>query len=206
MSQLNSYLIDFKGLDYGKHSLTMTISKELFSPYEACEVTDATGEIKIELTRSETMLQLQFEIDGAVTVPCDRCLEPCNVEFGFDTELIVKFTDDEELIKENGGTEGTEGDGEVMWLATTEPNINLAHYIYESIILALPHQWAHDEDAAEGEGCNTEITKHFTTVTGEEWDKIEADKEAEAEKADNKAMPKTELDKLAALKAKMEEK
>ncbi|MFI3328541.1 MAG: DUF177 domain-containing protein [Rikenellaceae bacterium] len=197
MSQQNSYSIDFKGLEFGEHQFAFPISKALFEPYEACEVLDGEGEVKIELTRSETMLQLEIAVDGAVEVECDRCLEPCKIEVGFDTELIVKFTDDEEILKEGGSD--AEGDGEVMWLSSTEQSLNLAHYIYESIILALPYQRAHEE----GE-CNTEITKHFTTVTGEEWDKIEQQKEQEAEEADKTTMPKSELDKLAALKAKLE--
>ncbi len=193
MSQQNSYLIDFKGLEYGKHQFDLPISKALFEPYEACEVLGGEGNVAIELTRSETMLQLEIAVDGAVEVECDRCLEPCKVEVGFDTELIVKFTDDEQILAEK------EGDGEVMWLSSTEPNLDLAHYIYESIILALPYQRAHEE----GE-CNTEITKHFTTISGEEWDQIEEQKEREAEEADKKAMPASELEKLAALKAKLE--
>ena len=76
------------------------------------------------------MLTLQVSINGSVDVECDRCLDPCAVAINFAAPLIIKFSDNEELMEEY--------DGEVMWLPTTSASVDLAHYIYESISSRYP--------------------------------------------------------------------
>ncbi len=204
--QANRYSIDFKGLSFGMHEFKFELTKALFEGYEECEVLDGRGEAMVELQRSETMLQLNISIQAVVEVECDRCLEPCPVEIDFEAPLIVKFSDEEELANEY--------DGEVMWLGTTASEVDLAHYIYESIILSLPYQRIH----ADGE-CNPEMMSRFKIITSAEFEQLEGADEGANEGADeaesegasksgdieaSDALPASEIAKLKALKELME--
>ncbi|MFI3289275.1 MAG: DUF177 domain-containing protein [Rikenellaceae bacterium] len=182
-----SYSIDFKDLKEGDYTFDFLVNGELFALYEGCEVLDGDCRVTIDMQRSESMLKLDVDIEGSVEVECDRCLDPCSVEIDYFSPLVVKFTDDEALWAES--------DDEVMWLPKSATSIDMTHYIYESIILSLPYQRVH----AEGE-CNAEMIAKFKIVTGEEFEQIEN----KAAESDNETMPAGELDKLAALKAKME--
>ncbi|MFI3305873.1 MAG: DUF177 domain-containing protein [Rikenellaceae bacterium] len=180
------YSIDFKDLSYGDHSFEFKVDDKLYALYEGCEVSGGECDVTVEMQRSESMLNLSVEIAGDAVVECDRCLEPCSVEIDYLAPLIVRFSDEEELAGEY--------DGEVMWLPTASSNIDLTHYIYESILLSLPYQRVHEE----GE-CDPEMLKQFRIVTGEEFAKIEE----ECEESDNETMPADELAKLQALKEMM---
>lgn len=187
---MSTYIIDFKDLSFGEHTFNFTVDGELFAGYEGCEVLGGSCNVDVNLQKSESMLVLEVAIEGEVQVECDRCLEPCSVEVDYVAPLLVKFSDSDELKDEY--------DGEVMWLPTATRSVDLAHYIYESIILSLPYQRVHDE----GE-CNAEMLEKFRIVSGEEFEQIEGEIEQAIEEADNETMPAEELEKLAALKAKM---
>ncbi len=183
MEFAKSYTIAFKGLKPGVHDFDFKVDASLFAAYEGAEITDGDCDVKVRMERAETQLRMAVSIDGYVMVPCDRCLEDCRIPIAYEGALTVKFSD----------IEG-EYDGEVMWLPVGESEVDLAQYIYESIVLSLPYQRVHPE----GE-CNPEMMSRFNIISGEELDRMEAEA---AE--DEGSMPSEEMEKLAALKARLE--
>lgn len=181
MDVTKRYSIAYKGLRNGLHACRFEVDGALFEAFESTEVKDGTCVAEVELKRSETMLDLAVKITGSVVVPCDRCLEDCRIPIDFEGVLVVKFSD-----------ELREYDGEVMWLSPMETEVDLSQYIYESIILSLPYQRVHPQ----GE-CDPEMLRRFRIVSGEEFERIEAEAQTEAEQ-------QGEWAKLAELKAKME--
>ena len=61
---------------------------------------------------------------------------------------MVKFSDD---IRDY--------DGEVMWISPADGEVELAQYIYESIVLAMPYRRVHPD----GE-CNPDMLARFTVA------------------------------------------
>lgn len=181
MEQLNDYKIAFRGLKNGDHDFRFAISDRLFEAYENPEVKGGKGEAQVRLNRSETQLVCDVKIEAEVVVPCDRCLEDCPIAIDYEGRLIVKFSEEE-----------LEYDGEVMWLYPGESEVDLSHYIYESVILSLPYQRVH----AEGE-CDPQMMARLTIGTEEELNVIE-------QRAAQSEEPSGEWEKLAALKAQME--
>lgn len=181
MEQLNDYKIAFRGLKEGDHDFQFAISNPLFEAFENPEIKGGTGEARVRLNKSETQLVCDVEIEAEVVVPCDRCLEDCSIAIDYEGRLVVKFSEEE-----------LEYDGEVMWLYPGESEVDLAHYIYESIILSLPYQRVH----AEGE-CDPQMMARLTIGTEEELNAIEQ-RAAQSEEQSG------EWEMLAALKAQME--
>ncbi|MDO4759139.1 MAG: DUF177 domain-containing protein [Rikenellaceae bacterium] len=184
MGQLNDYKIAFRGLKNGTHTFEIAIDDKLFEAFENADVQGGTGRAEVAMDRSETQLVCDVKIEADVVVPCDRCLEPCHLPIRYEGRLVVKFSEEE-----------LEYDGEVLWLFPGESEVDLSHYIYESIILALPYQRVH----AEGD-CDPTMLARFTIGTEAELEAIE---ERAAHEEEGK---KSEWDKLAALKAQMEQK
>lgn len=182
MDVIKRYSIAYKGLKPGTHTFEFKVDKSLFETFESVEIRDGACEVKVSLVRSETMLNVAVTISGSVVVPCDRCLEDCTIPVSFEGVLLVKFSN-----------EIREYDGEVMWLSPAEGEVNLAQYIYESIILSLPYQRVHPD----GE-CDSEMLRHLSIVTNEEFAAIEAAAGAEEESE------RGEWEKLAELKRQME--
>ena len=180
---MDSCKIAYKGLSNGIHDFQFKVDGSLFAAFEGSEINDADCTVDVQLHRSEQQLVLDVKIEGEVTTLCDRCLEECTLPIDYAGELVVKFS-----------TEEQEYDGEVMWLYPGDSEVDLSHYIYESVILSLPYQRVH----AEVE-CNPEMLERFRIVSAEEFSAIEAEAADEEE-----TVKGSEWEKLAALKQQME--
>lgn len=181
MSELNTYKIAFRGLSQGVHHYEFPVDGALFAAYENEEILSSEGVVRVALDRSETQLRCTVQIEAEVVVPCDRCLADCPIAIDFEDELIVKFSDSID-----------EYDGEVLWLHPSEKELDLAQYIYESVILSLPYQRVHPE----GE-CDPEMMERFRTITEREEEALEESATEEESGSWNA--------QLEALKAKMTE-
>lgn len=182
MEVAQRYSIAYKGLKNGRHDFRFEVDESLFEAFGSTEIKDGQCEVSVGMDRSETQLILDVRITGYVVVECDRCLEDCRVPIDFEGQLVVKFSD-----------EVHEYDGEVMWMLPGEDRVELAQYIYESIVLSLPYQRVHPD----GE-CNPEMLERFRIVSDREFASIEAAAEAVGEHNDG------EWAKLAALREQME--
>ena len=182
MEVAQRYSIAWKGLKNGRHDFRFEVDKALFEAFESTEIKDGRCEVSVGVDRSEKQLTLDVGITGYVVVECDRCLEDCRVPIDFEGQLVVKFSD-----------EVHEYDGEVMWMLPGEDRVELAQYIYESIVLSLPYQRVHPE----GE-CNPEMLERFRIVSDREFASIEAAAEGAGERGGG------EWAKLAALRERVD--
>ena len=179
MERPTAYTIAFKGLKNGEHTFCFPIDGALFAAFDNAEIRDGAGEARVVLHRSERQLVCDVRIDARVTVPCDRCLEDCTLPVAYEGRLVVKFS-------EAGG----EYDGEVLWLYPGDTEVDLAQYVYESIVLSLPYRRVHPDG-----GCDPAMLERFRIVSPQEFAAIESDAEAptEAHVADDGAEPSVEL-------------
>lgn len=182
MEVAQPYSIAFKGLKNGHHEFRFEVGKSLFEAFESTEIKDGACEVAVNMERSDAMLLLDIRITGHVVVACDRCLEDCRIPIDFRSSLPVRFSEQEH-----------EYDGEVLWLVPGEDEVDLAQYIYESIVLSLPYQRVHPD----GE-CDPDMLGRFRIVSDEEFATIEA----RAEGA-NAGLREGERAKLAALRERM---
>lgn len=185
MDVAKEYSIAFKGLKPGVYTYDFKVDNTLFEAFESPEIKRGACDVRVELRRLESMLDMQVAIAGSVVVSCDRCLEDCEIPVAFDGNLVVKFA-----------PEPREYDGEVMWLTPADDWVDLAQYIYESIVLSLPYQRVHPEG-----GCNPEMLSRFHIGTDEELAEIEARVERGGETS---SLPEDARGRLAELKRRME--
>lgn len=179
------YDIHFKGLGAGEHRFTFDIGDKFFAAFEGSEVKAGDLVADITLTKNGSLMTLDFVITGTATVECDRCLGDCELPVDFRETLNVRFSD--RIAAQEG-----EYDGEVLWLNSGENVLNVAQYIYESVVLSLPYQRVHPE----GE-CDPRMLERFSIVSEEEFERLAAEPEMQ-KMADN-----PEWEKLRKLKEKM---
>ena len=179
------YSIGYKSLSNSVFDYDFVVDNDLFAAYESREVLGGKCDVKVVLKKTDSQLDVDVAIEGSVVCECDRCLEPCDVDIDYEGHLIVRLS-----------TEQGEYDGEVMWLNPAEENLDLTQYIYESIILSLPYQRVH----TEGE-CNPDMMARFAQVTEAELEAIEA----RAGRGNKPTIDEGDFNKLAALKALMQQ-
>jgi len=186
MVPLKQYAIPFKGLGIGKHHYQFEVNDRFFAAFEGSEIRKGEAHAEVELDKGEAMLELQVSLRGNVTVDCDRCLEPCTLPVSFDGRLTIQFSE-----------ETDDCDGDILRIAPAETELNLAQYMYESIVLSLPYRRVHADGPDGKPECNPEMLKRFRIMTPEEFDQM-------ADKTEKRLGDNPEFEKLRALKTEME--
>ena len=132
MNDLKEYLIPFVGLKIGKHQFDYQIDNTFFKNFDYDEFNDVSVKVDIVLEKKSTMLELDFTHKGTVNVPCDVSGEEFDLPIKGKLKLLVKF----------GDTFNDENE-ELLILPHGEFQVNVAQYIYESIILSVPLRRIH---------------------------------------------------------------
>ena len=168
MGGLRQYAIPFRGLKEGKHNCEFVADNSFFEQFDLSEVKKGLVKIDVELIKHSQFLELHFNLNGKVTVQCDRCLEPFAIGVQHKAVLYVRF-----------GETTQEQSEEVLILADSVSEVRLEQYIYEYIHLALPYQRMHPEIDGNS-GCDPGMIKKLEahTTNGKSnsedprWDKL----------------------------------
>ena len=168
MGGLRQYAIPFRGLTEGKHDFEFVAYDSFFEQFDSSEVKRGLVKVHVELIKHSQFLELHFEIEGRVTVICDRCLELLAMGITHQAVLYIRF-----------GETTQEQSEELLILADKSSEVRLEQYIYEYIHLALPYQRIHPEIDGNT-GCDPEMMKKLEDRTANEesdstdprWDKL----------------------------------
>ena len=144
------FTIPLNGLATGKNEFFVHVGKEFFSSFENEEILDADLQVRILVEKSGRYVGVDCDIEGDVTVECDRCLEPLEMPIDAQVRLSVKFGEEE--VSEIG----SENEREVIFVKEDDAELDMSQVIYDYACLALPMQRVHEE----GE-CNPETMKYY---------------------------------------------
>ncbi len=158
----NKFIIPLNGLAAGKNEFSWQAGKEFFEAFENTEILDAELVVSVVAEKSGRWFGIDCEIDGQVTVTCDRCLEDLKLPVGTDIMLSVKFGEEET------SEDHQEGEREIIFVPEGDAEFDMSQIIYDYVCLALPMQRHHEE----GE-CNPEAMKYLTGGESVEADAVE---------------------------------
>lgn len=126
------FTIPFSGLKQGKHEFDYVIENEFFESFEYTEFNSANIELKVLMTKLSTMIELELFAQGMVNVYCDSSGEPYDQPVSSNLELVVKF-----------GDEYNDENDEILIIPHGEHQVDIAQYIYEMLVLAVPPKRVH---------------------------------------------------------------
>lgn len=144
MKDQNKYRIVYQGLSNGIHNFDFDVDSSFFDDLEYSEIKKGDLKVNITLNKKPSFLELDFNINGTVQLICDRCLDDFNQEIEYSGKLFVKFSDNEGDLADD-----------IIVLSPSEHELDVSHYIYESINLSIPLKRVHPED----KNCNPEMIK-----------------------------------------------
>lgn len=160
MKKLKEFDIPFVGLKQGKHQFNYHIDNKFFEDYEYHDFNGADIKIMLALDKKSSFLELFFQVEGMVNIPCDLTSEPYDQEISATLELVVKF-----------GEEYNDEMEDLLIIPHGEFQINIAQYIYEMSILAVPAKRIHP--GIEDGTLNSEILQKLEELTPKEEKKNE---------------------------------
>ncbi|MEM6642987.1 MAG: DUF177 domain-containing protein [Bacteroidota bacterium] len=142
MDVFRNYKIDIFGLKNGTHQYDFSFDEDFFSKFESSLLKLGKGSCKVQIEKTSSMLTLDFEVVGDLTLECDRSLELFEYPISIEKELIFKYGDEEKELSE-----------EVFVITPTTQSINIASFLYEIIHLEIPMKKLHpkfkNEDAED---------------------------------------------------------
>lgn len=182
-----NFLIPINGLVTGKTQFSWFVNKEFFEYFDNSEILDAELQVEAIAEKSGTYIGIDCQVDGYITIECDRCLEPLNIPIEVDIRLSVKygieeFAEDEEDFDNLEDSELSDAveDRELVFLEQDAADLDMRQVIYDYVYLSLPIQRVHPE----GE-CNPEILKHLMGFKENEIQKETEEEFEEEQQEDN---------------------
>jgi len=130
--ELKEFFIPFSGLKLGQHTFEYKIDNTFFESFEYQEFNDAAIALAAILDKMNNMMELELEAEGTVNVDCDLTGEPFDLPIAASLKLVIKFG--EEYNNEND---------EILIVPHGEHRINIAQYVYEMLVLAVPPKRVH---------------------------------------------------------------
>ena len=158
------FKLRISGIENGKHLFSIDCDKTFFELAEIPDLQEGDVKLQIGMDVSDKIITLDFHFKGFVILPCDRCLDPVKVDLDFDEHLVVKLMP---------WIEEAEEDNDIWVVNENTYELDLFHFVYESISLALPIQILHPDDENGNPTCNPEILKKLEELTPHETDGID---------------------------------
>lgn len=132
MKERKDFDIPFIGLKEGKHQFDYQIDNSFLEIFDFDEFNATDIKVSLEFHKKTTMLELFFKANGSINVNCDITNEPYDQPIEGSLDLIVKF-----------GNEYNDENEEILIVPHGEYQINVAQYIYEMVVLAVPSKRIH---------------------------------------------------------------
>ena len=141
MRAFRDYKIEIFGLKNGAHEFDFSFNNDFFEAFESSLLSKGKGFCKVKMEKSDSMISLQFRVDGDIELECDRSLELFDHPIKTEKELIYKYGDEEKELSE---------DVYVITKGTQE--LNIASFLFEIIHLEIPMKKVHPKFQDENDG------------------------------------------------------
>ncbi len=160
MGRFDKYNVDLRGLKTALLELEFDLDNAFFADIEGEEFQKGTVKAVVTVKKNREIFDFHFTLNGTVVVPCNRCLDDLELEVATENTLRVKLGDE------------YADEGDIVIVPEQDGDLNIAWYLYEFIVLALPMRRVH----APGK-CNHEmmgrLRKHSAEEASESGDDTE---------------------------------
>jgi uncharacterized metal-binding protein YceD (DUF177 family) len=182
MKHNREFEIAWQGLKPGPHTYIYDIDDRFMQEREADEsFKNWNARITLGFDKHENFFMLNFDIDGHVTVPCDRCGDDFQLRLWDEFDLVVKLAGEDVTERED--------EDDVVFIPRQETVIDISNWLYEYLMLSVPLQRIHPEKPNGESGCNEQALNLLDKLSepGEEvknplWKGLDALKEQEGNK------------------------
>ena len=130
------------------------LDNQFFTNIDGEDVQKGKVHVQLSVTKTANTFNLSFKLNGIAAVPCNRCLDDMDYPIDTSERLIVKF-----------GKDYSEESDEIIIIPESEGIVNIAWFLYEFVVLAIPIKHVH----APGK-CNKQMTAKLKKHTAKPAD------------------------------------
>ncbi|MBD5233121.1 MAG: DUF177 domain-containing protein [Bacteroidales bacterium] len=132
MGKFSAYKLPLKSLGAGTHTFEYHLDKQFFVNMESADVRDADLNVTLTVQYNGDFYDLDFCIEGEVTLLCDRCLDDLHFPIEAGYHIVVKY-----------GDSYNDDSDEVLEIPESDSSLNVAYMIYDTVVLAIPIKHVH---------------------------------------------------------------
>ena len=132
------------------------LDNSFFADIEGPEVQRGKVDVTLVVKKTSRAFELDFQTEGMVWIPCDRCLDDMEQPISSQDLLLVKF----------GPEYAEEGDNLIV-IPEEEGIINVAWFLYEFIALAIPMKHVHAPGKCN-KAMSSKLNQHLRVLSDEE--------------------------------------
>jgi uncharacterized metal-binding protein YceD (DUF177 family) len=178
MKHSREFEIAWQGLPSGISTFRYDIDDAFMQErVEEHDFKDWKATVALTFDKKSTFFMLHFDVDGSVTVPCDRCGDEFPIKLWDEFDLVIKLTGDD--------TKVIEDEDDVVFIPRSETVIDISKWLYEFVMLSVPLQHIHP-DVNNEPGCNpgalnllNQLSAPADEVKNSIWQGLEKFKETE---------------------------
>ena len=134
MKATGDTVIQFSGLKCGRYEYEYMLDDTFFRAFENEELQCGKVYFKVVLEKQTRLMMFRFIFKGEIESVCDRCLGKMKVPVEGERTMCVKLMSDVEDKQE---------DEDVTLLPETSYQLDLAQWMYEYVVMAMPIQHVH---------------------------------------------------------------
>lgn len=161
MGILKEFSLPIQGLKVGIHQYQYTIDASFFKHFEASPVEESEIKVDLELDMRSNMMILDFVLEGWMSAACDRCSADIKLPLQNEQTLFVKYSEEKE-----------EEDDDVVFISREAPELNVAKFIYEFVVLSLPITNTYDCESDNPRPCNMEVLDYLNKINENDDDDV----------------------------------
>lgn len=159
MDPLSAYTLPIQGLKTGMHEYRYALEADFFRHFEGSLIREGSVQVLVSVDKRPSLMILDFHLSGYTETTCDRCMAPIRLPLNEETrQLIIKYGDAEE----------DEDNDEVVFIPRETPQFQLAPYLYEFAMLALPMTNTYDCQSETPLPCNQEALRILKDISADE--------------------------------------
>ena len=132
MGKFSAYKVELAQLPKGKFSQDFVCDTQFFKNMENSDVVNASVDVHLDLDNRNGLYDMKFTFKGLVQVPCDRCLDPIDIEIDTGYDIMVEYGDSYDDASDN-----------LLIIPSSNPYLNVAYMLYDTILLSIPMRHVH---------------------------------------------------------------
>ena len=132
MGKFTAYKVELASLRDGKYTQEFECDTPFFKNMENGDVVNSDVKVHLDLTSRNGLYDLAFTLKGVVQVPCDRCLDPIDIEIDTTYNIKVEY-----------GDAYDDASDDLLIIPTSNSYLNVAYMLYDTILLSIPMRHVH---------------------------------------------------------------
>lgn len=132
MGKFTAYKVELASLRDGKYTQEFVCDTGFFKNMENLDVVNSDVNVHLDLTARNGLYDLAFTLKGMVQVPCDRCLDPIDIDIDTTYNIKVEYGDSYD-----------DASDDLLIIPSGNAYLNVAYMLYDTILLSIPMRHVH---------------------------------------------------------------